>query len=632
VKLPAPPTGLQLREAERLDLWLVAPPPADNFISPSHDRVLAWYLGSQLTAERLELTRGWTGDVRRADLRPDRLLVGDVTERISAYSRVLDLLVLRQLPLGTSLTLRDFGPWLEDRSMLAKPGTPWWAAIQTEPSPELRDQWAAIGLGPPTSTRVEPDQIRLQTFQAIASGARGLIFTSHAPLDHPGEDAQVRAKALRRLNLELDLVEPWVAGGTRAKELAAPVPDVRIGVLQTERSQLLIVLDQSSQQQCTVGAVSSDPLSVVVPCVSTAPRLYLLTPGGLRPMPTPRVPGGIRVSFEDRSPVSLAVISHDALVIGHLARTLDEHRAEASKLQYELALRELDLVTAVHAQLVGQPTTPAPTDQWLSQSRENLRHCEVLLGGSDYPGAHLFAERSLNLLARVRHQHWQRIVQDFAAPVASPYCVSFPALVLHAETARRLQASPEWTSNVLPAGDFESLEHLRSTGWQNISHDGAETHAAVELSPHVAHSGSSSLRLQVACTKPNEPPRALDRPPIEIVSPALPVRQGQIVRIHGWVNVPQEIGRSREGLLVYDSLAGPALADRIRATDGWREFVLYRAAPSQGAVSVVFALSGIGEAYLDDVVITLHESIADRDPAEPPGQARRFPPVTEWQR
>jgi hypothetical protein len=632
VKLPGPPTGLQLREAERLGLWLVAPPPPDHFISPGHDRVLAWNLGSRLTGDRLEPTRAWTGELRRAEIRPDRLLVGEVAERTSGFSRLLDLLIVRQLPLGSPLTLRDFGLWLEARPVLAKPGTPWWAEIQTEPSVELMDQWMALGLGLPTNLSVEPDQIRLQAFQAIASGARGLIFTSRTSLDQSSSEAEVRAKALRRLSLELDLIEPWVAGGSRAQDVAASSPDIRIGMLQTERSQLLIILDQSSQQQFTVGPVSTEHLSLVVPCVATAPRLYLLTPGGLQPLPLRRVPGGIRIQLEQRSQVSLAVLTQDPLVIGHAARTLVEHREEASKLHYELAQRELDLVTAVQSQLVGQVATPAPTHQWLSQALENLRHCEVLLGGSDYPGAHLFAEKSLHLVAQVRQHHWQRIVQEFAAPVASPYCVSFPALGLHAEMARRLQASPEWSPNVLPAGDFESLEHVRNSGWQNIANDATGIRTTVELAPRTAHSGSASLRLQVTSVTPDQAPQALERPPIEIISPALPIRKGQIIRIHGWVNVPEEIRSSHEGLQIYDSLAGLALADRIRSTDGWREFVLYRAAPSDGVVSVTFALSGVGEAYLDDVVVTLHESIADRYPEGEQGQARRFPPVGEWQR
>ncbi len=87
------------------------------------------------------------------------------------------------------------------------------------------------------------------------------------------------------------------------------------------------------------------------------------------------------------------------------------------------------------------------------------------------------------------------------------------------------------------------------------------------------------------------------------------VEAGQIVCIHGWVQVPAAITGSTDGLLVVDSLSGECLADRIGQTKGWRQFALYRVAPRSGPMCVTFALSGMGEAWLDDVEIQV---IADR--------------------
>jgi hypothetical protein len=49
------------------------------------------------------------------------------------------------------------------------------------------------------------------------------------------------------------------------------------------------------------------------------------------------------------------------------------------------------------------------------------------------------------------------------------------------------------------------------------------------------------------------------------------------------------------------------LADRIGHTKGWRQFALYRVAPQSGPMCVTFALSGLGEAYVDDVAIEVAE-------------------------
>ena len=63
---------------------------------------------------------------------------------------------------------------------------------------------------------------------------------------------------------------------------------------------------------------------------------------------------------------------------------------------------------------------------------------------------------------------------------------------------------------------------------------------------------------------------------------------------------------SVDGLLIYDSLAGPALAERMDATVGWQEFTLFRATGPATEVRVTFVLSGLGEAWIDDVTIELH--------------------------
>jgi hypothetical protein len=53
------------------------------------------------------------------------------------------------------------------------------------------------------------------------------------------------------------------------------------------------------------------------------------------------------------------------------------------------------------------------------------------------------------------------------------------------------------------------------------------------------------------------------------------------------------------------------LADRIGHTAGWKQFALYRAASQSAAVNVTFALSGLGEAWIDDVQV----QVLDASPA-----------------
>ena len=91
--------------------------------------------------------------------------------------------------------------------------------------------------------------------------------------------------------------------------------------------------------------------------------------------------------------------------------------------------------------------------------------------------------------------------------------------------------------------------------------------------------------------------------------------------IHGWVQVPRAITGSVDGLMVIDSLAGEALALRCGATSGWQEFSLLRAARSSGALVITFALTGVGEALLDDVTIQAISRPAVSSSSEPPASA-----------
>ena len=271
VKLKAPVTEVQLQEANRLGLWLIAPAPNELVITPAYEPVLAWDLGSRLKEDRLEATRQWSGQVRRADPLPDRPLLCGAEERLWGYSRFANLLLVPPPPPGGSVSPADFGAKVRQRPALARPGTPLWAAIPTEPDPALVEQWSAFGLESPLSLSVEPEQIGLLAYHALASGSRGLVFTSRSPLDRQDADTILRARALKRLNLELEFLEPWAAGGASSADIESGETNFRIGTLQTERAQLLIVISQTSGQQFTVGPVTEKTLSFVVPSVVNSP-------------------------------------------------------------------------------------------------------------------------------------------------------------------------------------------------------------------------------------------------------------------------------------------------------------------------------------------------------------------------
>jgi hypothetical protein len=75
------------------------------------------------------------------------------------------------------------------------------------------------------------------------------------------------------------------------------------------------------------------------------------------------------------------------------------------------------------------------------------------------------------------------------------------------------------------------------------------------------------------------------------------------VRISFWAKVPRFLNGSADGFVVFDSAGGEPLGIRLRETQTWRKFNMYRRVPASGKISMTFALTGIGIALVDDVKI-----------------------------
>jgi hypothetical protein len=245
---------------------------------------------------------------------------------------------------------------------------------------------------------------------------------------------------------------------------------------------------------------------------------------------------------------------------------------------------------------------------WFDTAQKDLRMCDGQLAAGDWAGAILYAERACRSLRLIERAHWDGAVQPglLAAPVTSPAALCFDTLPCHWRFADRL-ATCRLGPNRIDGGDFEDWDTMMRAGWRPILHSTPTVQTAVDPAPQARRSGRFGVRLAVMPIKPDDPPAVIESPPILFTSPSVQVEAGQIVCIHGWVQVPTEITASTDGLLVVDSFSGEALADRIGKTKGWRQFALYRIAPQSGPMCVTFALSGIGEAWLDDVAIQVLE-------------------------
>ena len=612
IKLSASPSAAELKEARRLGLWLIAPPPYGDQPSPEtgYDPVIAWSLGSRLTERDLAGTRDLATEARNLDRQQDRPLLTGVDSGLSQFSRLAHVLLFERPTLGTSEELSDLRPWLLGRSRLARPGTPALASIETQRSFRLGEQLLLFSRGAPWDEDVDPAQLRLETFHAIAAGARGFVFPSERPLAIDTGPSALRTDAIRLINMELKLLEPWIAAGQLTDEMAAGDGSLQVTTLATDRSRLLILTQHAPAQQFALGPPPRSSLSVVVPGVGVSDRAYLISLASVKPVNISHTSSGSRIAIDDAPHAAAIVITQDHLAMHHLNSTLFAIKEDACHLRHDVTNRRLAHTIDIDRRLteLGHPLPAAAT--WLREAAASLQQAARLLESRDVEKCHEATTKAEHLLAKVRRGHWEQTAAAFPSPAASPCVAQFTTLPLHWTVADRIRKG-QWGPNVQAAGDMESLDQMLKAGWSRVHEaqrnapDGNEIATDVSLSLSDPRAGRTALRLQASATDAKRAPQAIERPPVWVTSSPVPVRQGQLVRIHGWVNVPRRLGASTAGLLVFDSLGGSDLGDRIRLTQGWREFTLYRAVPQTGDLTVTFALTGLGEASIDDLAISL---------------------------
>jgi hypothetical protein len=344
-------------------------------------------------------------------------------------------------------------------------------------------------------------------------------------------------------------------------------------------------------------------------------------------------------------------------------------------LQRELAQIQLQFVSALDRRLISLGRGLPALQNTLATAQVALKEAETPTGKFGSLPSYAASRRAVENMQQVERAYWERgaglTPNWLASPLATNVATIPDQWLLAVDLAGRRPGA-----NQLAGGDFEDLQRMLQAGWRHVDHPlpGLVNDAA--LLPESPHGGKLSLRLKTA-TKPKDPtpqPSLLEIAPLAITTPALPIRAGQIAWIHGWVRLAAPPGATVDGLLITDSLGGEALSERIGSTRGWhnaerikqglkplppkpdakkdkkdknqpdksklpadpfevteedwKEFSLYRAAPKAGYLTLTFALTGIGEAWLDDVTIHL----IDRDspnmaqaagPAAKPGPAAR---------
>lgn len=677
VRLSEPPTATLLEEARRARIWLICPPPAmvsqksdpqsgaqplgptATRLGPEYAPVIAWDVGENLTSAELQQVRTLAEQIRAAD--PQRRpIVCHTEDELRDFSRHVDVLCTRMLPLGTTFQLADFGVWVRERGRLARPGTPYWTTIQTQPAPQLEEQVHLLAAGNAGASAVQPEQIRLLTYEAVSAGARGLLFESRSPLTAGDAHTRARAAMLELLNAELELIEPWTAVGGSLGQIPAAVnpatgaaPGVRGALLRAERGVLLLPVWSGPDAQNVPGQLAAAGVNFTVPGVPDPNEVYEITAGGLRPLRHQRMAGGLSLTIDEFSLTSMVVLTQDGLLINGMTRRLQQTGRRMAELERLLAQHSVERAAEIHNALgpaLMNPALEGPAQQRLAEAQGSLRAADMHLAGGDLTSAHLQCRRAVRTASVVSRDDWQRAANMQGGALGNPTAALLWSLPQFSLVERGLRGVQHWRG-ILPEADFEDMQRMLDAGWRHYQHVQEGVQSSADLSLETRHNplapagqpqppssgdsgreverlpGQRCLRLVARAVDERAAAGLVETPPLWITSPAVHVEAGQLVQISGWVYVPEPINGSLDGLLVLDSIGGEPLARRFGPTSGWQQFTSYRMAPRSGTMSVTIALTGFGEAWIDDLSVSVPTARRTEQLPLPPPQAHGPAPL-----
>jgi hypothetical protein len=320
-----------------------------------------------------------------------------------------------------------------------------------------------------------------------------------------------------------------------------------------------------------------------------------------------RVTGGISLTLESFRAHSLILLSGDPAVTAHV----QERVRGLVPLELASARALAAGVLADDAILLGRLPPAAlgnlPVAAMLSEAQRDMQQAEA--AAADPAVAIESLRRAAAIGGQVERLAWERGVLATGSMVASPLSTSDATLAEHWRFIDALAATAP-TTELLAGGGMDRIEDLAAAGWRHFALEQQALRTAVEIDRSQPAVGSGSLIMKAEPTSAAEAPVVVETPPVWLTTPAVRVPAGRLLEIQARVWVPRPIKGSVDGLLVFDSLGGPALAERVGMTSAWRRLVLYRIVPADAAdepFSVTFALTGMGEARIDDVSVRVLE-------------------------
>ena len=471
------------------------------------------------------------------------------------------------------------------------------------------------------------------------------------------------------LNEELDLVESLLSdqqGQIQPIESRAPPPPMQLakngisslntkmivhkettahasikGVaisLAENRGRLVLVADLDDAAQWQPPQMSLNNLTLRIPGTAENATPYLISPGEVRVLERKRVPGGLQVVVPEFDTTAMILLTSDDAMGQWLNVAVARNRALACALAIEQGERQLAWVTETHNRLANDGITVNDAGLWLAKAQERLQSAREAQAREDFTQSWAEARRGLRPLRILMRDHWNQAVKHFQEvvrynlhneqatqspvghrlpvlinPVSSPALMAFNTLPQHYLWSSWIRDG-RFTGNGVQGGSFDDANELRTAGWVNLSRE-LDGRIGSALSADGPAGQGRVLRLNVT-KKPDaridELSAFVDHPLAAVRTAPIKVSAREMLRIRVKVRMPKPQQPGAGGLVISDSLGGPALAYRqTQAVPEWSEVVLYRRVIDDGTMTVTLGLAGDGDLFVDDLRV---ERLTDNAP------------------
>lgn len=640
VWLKNPPTATILQEAQKTDIWLIAPPPigsetigtvipagdpganllpfAGKNIPGAYDPVLIWDAGANHRWSDNKNLKNYISQIQKSDTK-SRPIVAHVENSLQNFTRsgFMNLLLVRRHPLLSSLDLCDYSRWLNLYQKQVTPGTPVWNEIQTQPDVQQLAQCRFFGAVEEMPGLISYEQMREAVRLSLAAGCHGLLFTSDTPLTSLDHETQYRVCALELLNRELLMIHPWFGGAVKQEIIDSNNEHFAAAVMTTDMTTLVFPLSVDTNNQYAMGQNAVNNLNLTVPARSGGDtKLY--TPGNLSRIPSKRCAGGIQIELPEASMNSIIFLPQTEWHNREIASKIPAFGPKMAELAIRMAKMRFDTYQNTISQLqfhnenkdssgknTMERTLPIPEQSTLiQQTQRTIREAEAFYQNGDYAEAWLQAERGTREIRLSERQCWLSATADELCRPVLPVSISFKTLPAYMEMSKKIKDRTVKLQqpNLITEGDMENPTRLLSCGkWTPLS---PQVNEAIDSTAKIIEGcgfqGKNGFRFLNTAKAGMTAPTVMEEE-AKLLQVHFPVKTGQLICIQGKIKIPNKIENTVDGFFIYEDHGGKMLGLHFCDATDWRPFAFYRCAAFNGEMTLHFSLHGYGQVWLDDL-------------------------------